>query len=964
MSNSRWISARRLSSVGALCTILACGSRSQTKPGANYEPSPLAQAAIAAAQPSGPAVPNSIWVRNPAETAQDNRPMTVSRFFARGEIAACPQAVVEGNAVETQCDVKTRWDDGSVQHSLVTFFASVPAGGRLKVDFVNQAQTDATGLAKQEMFDFAGGKWGAAIAAGANVVDDSEPVFTNAKDILAAWNGTPSDTSVRYWLRGPLVTQVIVEDKSAQTPFDFGWYTALGVVRNSVDITRTATEFTVYPDYAREIAGWTLPLQVYSNGEAMKICEVQGLKAVICPDGRGADGTKARVHRTFIDVSPDAGWRKSTEQRQKSLHPVFVLTFYRGWAGVKVEAIVENTWTQRLQNQVYNMRLMKDDPFVEAGPVEKVMQAAGTRWRRVFWSGAEPQPVSIDYNFPYLIHSRSLPSYDLARKVTEKGITDEWSQYQQAMATEDFMGGAQWLRYFPAPGGRPDIAYIPRWYLRYLYTFDPRLEEVMLGNAEAVAHIPVHYRESMTGRKFCDRSCTSPSPDALGRVLSIDARPTVNAAVNGLTEAKAADRLEYVGASGIKASVPYPQPGGAGYSGWAVDLPHQPGLAYVPYLITGDWYFLEELQFWAAYNATTSSPAADCSFCRNEDWGYTATEVRGRAWALRNLMHAAVMSPAGSAEKEYFTRKLDNFLAILEGAFDIRDGAFYEPCPAGAFNASRTTRWCWGRNVVARNAVNPLLSFDAPAGQSGAGTTLMWNHNDFAKSPPAPVLPQPGAVPVYSGSSEWMIYYNQLVTGAMLELGFKQAAEVHARTLTVRLLHILRDPAATPYLLAVYQTPMIKCTPVLDSRTNLYTCAQGGYFSSWDEIKRGFKEPLVSFPLQHITDAEHGYAIVGRAAASYLYSLSANGLSGKDAWNWLETKIDSKVMDENPMWALVPRELNNFQAAYKDRSSRRPALSAAAKEAKETRPKATRIAEANSLLPEPETKRTKRGKRK
>ncbi len=961
MPNSRWITARRLWSVGALCTILACGSRSQTPPRGPYQPSPLAQAAIAAAEAGGPVIPNSVWIRNPGQT-QDQRPVTVSRFFARGEIAACPQAVIEGTATETQCDVKTRWEDGSVQHSLVTFFASIPANGRLKVDFVNQAQPEGTGLGKQEMFDFAEGKWGAAIAAGANVEDDSEPVFVNAKDILAAWNGTPSDTSVRYWMRGPLVTQVIVEDKSAQTPFDFGWYSPLGVVRNSVDISRNTTEFTVFPDYARDIATWTAPLQVYTDGEVMKVCAVQGLKVTICPNGRGQDGTMPRDHRTYIDIAADAGWRKSTELRQKSLHPVFVLTFYRGWQGVKVEAIVENIWTQRLQNQVYNMRLMKDDPFVEASPIQKVMQAAGTRWRRNFWSGAEPGPVSIDYNLPYLVYSRSLPPYDLARRVTEKGITEEWNFYQRAMATEDFMGGAQWLRYFPAPGGRPDIAFVPRWYLRYLYTFDPRMEEVMLANAEAAAHIPAHYRESMEGRKFCDRSCTSPSPDALGRVLSIDARPTVNAAVNTLGESKKADRLEYVGGpDGTKASVNGAYQGGAGYSGWAVDTPHQPGLAYVPYLITGDWYFLEELQFWAAFNSTTSSPDPGCTYCRNEDWGYTATETRGRAWVQRNLMHAAVMSPSGSAEKEYFTRKLDHFLAILEGAFDIRNGAFYEPCPAGAFNAARTTRWCWGRNVVGRNMANPLLGFDLPASSPGIGTSLMWTHNDFPKAPPAGTLPRADAIPVYSGASEWMIYYSQVVSGAMLDLGFKQVAELHARTLTTRLLHILRDPAASPYLAAAYQTPLIKCVPALDSRSNQFTCAPAGYFASWEEIKRGFKELPTSFPIQHTLDPEHGYAIVSRSAASYLYPLNADGLSGKEAWNWIDSKIDSKVMDENPMWALVPRELNTLLAAYKERSSTRPALSAAAKQATE---KAPRVAASNSLLPEPVSKRAKRGKRK
>jgi hypothetical protein len=143
----------------------------------------------------------------------------------------------------------------------------------------------------------------------------------------------------------------------------------------------------------------------------MKVCSVQGTTVSIC--GRGLEDTKVKDHRVYVDLAVDGGWRKASELQHKSLHPIFVLTFYRGWPGVKVEAIVENVWTARLQNQVYEMRLVKDDPFVEASPFQKVFHAAGSRWRRTFWSGGAPGPVSVDYNLPYLVYSGSLPSYDI-----------------------------------------------------------------------------------------------------------------------------------------------------------------------------------------------------------------------------------------------------------------------------------------------------------------------------------------------------------------------------------------------------------------------------------------------------------------------------------------------------------------------------------------------------------------------
>ena len=94
---------------------------------------------------------------------------------------------------------------------------------------------------------------------------------------------------------------------------------------------------------------------------------------------------------------------------------------------------------------------------------------------------------------------------------------------------------------------------------------------------------------------------------------------------------------------------------------------------------------------------------------RNAELGWVPSEIRGRAWALRAIGHAALMSPSGTPEKEYYTRKLSNHAAIWEGAFDIRNGAYYEPCPAGAFNPGATTAWCWGRNVVGQGQDNPLM---------------------------------------------------------------------------------------------------------------------------------------------------------------------------------------------------------------------------------------------------------------
>lgn len=80
--------------------------------------------------------------------------------------------------------------------------------------------------------------------------------------------------------------------------------------------------------------------------------------------------------------------------------------------------------------------------------------------------------------------------------------------------------------------------------------------------------------------------------------------------------------------------------------GWQVDTSHQPALAFLPWAITGDPYYLEELQFQHAYNVIWT-PAA-----RGKRFGDAAPadpilldQVRGVAWSTRTLAQLAATVP-------------------------------------------------------------------------------------------------------------------------------------------------------------------------------------------------------------------------------------------------------------------------------------------------------------------------------
>src|SRR5690606_24571816 len=83
---------------------------------------------------------------------------------------------------------------------------------------------------------------------------------------------------------------------------------------------------------------------------------------------------------------------------------------------------------------------------------------------------------------------------------------------------------------------------------------------------------------------------------------------------------------------------------------YAHDIAHQPNLVYVPYLVTGDLYYLEELQFWAMYNSFSSNPG----YRDNVKGLLHPEQVRAQAWGLRTIAEAAYITPDIHPLKSHF----------------------------------------------------------------------------------------------------------------------------------------------------------------------------------------------------------------------------------------------------------------------------------------------------------------------
>lgn len=170
------------------------------------------------------AVSNAVTVYEASGVAQTARPLSLMMVFIRGEFPAgtFPRPRVNGAAVAAwQVDVKSRWPDNSIMTAFVSLPVNLSANGQATVDFVrdanachlgDQATCEAAAMNQSAMLGAFSGAWDAEIRGTANAITYS----ASARSMVGAgaW---------RYWLRGPVVTRVIVEDMSTALAYDFGW---------------------------------------------------------------------------------------------------------------------------------------------------------------------------------------------------------------------------------------------------------------------------------------------------------------------------------------------------------------------------------------------------------------------------------------------------------------------------------------------------------------------------------------------------------------------------------------------------------------------------------------------------------------------------------------------------------------------------------------------------------------------
>jgi hypothetical protein len=256
------------------------------------------------------------------------------------------------------------------------------------------------------------------------------------------------------------------------------------------------------------------------------------------------------------------------------------------------------------------------------------------RWhQKGWWDTANIPLIDVKLNSKYLMATKAVPNFDSRIVPAEKELANWGKGISDANNGPMKIGPI--VDYMPMAGGRGDIGPLPGFSAMYLLSMDKRARDAMMSAADGSGSWSIHYRDENTGYPI----------------------RTDNAANSRVTTHY---NLSTVGPLPIPRFVNAATP-------YEADTAHQPSLAYLPYLVTGDYYYLEELQFWAAWNPLGTDPGNSGNGQGLVRW----QQLRGQAWSLRTLGHSAYITPDADPLKGYFTKQLDNNLDFYHQAYVV-----------------------------------------------------------------------------------------------------------------------------------------------------------------------------------------------------------------------------------------------------------------------------------------------------
>lgn len=308
-------------------------------------------------------------------------------------------------------------------------------------------------------------------------------------------------------------------------------------------------------------------------------------------------------------------------------HPHLAAYFHvRAYAGepvsrVRVDVVVENGWA-RVRNPgdlTYDISIQVAGR--PTGERERVRHFHHARWHRVHWWGAAPEVV-VTHDPHDLQASLATPRYATLAPTAKAfdSLPTASPAPMDNLDLDDRLGRS---------GAAPWIGPMPRWDTLYAISGDTRAHFAVRAYADAWSAYPVHYRDEQTGRP-------------------------VNLAEDGNA---------FAGVHGAgRADFPAPVPGTSPYL-WKSS--HSPPAGFMAYAVTGDFFYLEQLQFVAIQNLLQEISVGSSRYPSTWPRVVHSRQVRAQAWTLRTLGLAAAYTPDRDPLKEFLSAAIEENLRHL-----------------------------------------------------------------------------------------------------------------------------------------------------------------------------------------------------------------------------------------------------------------------------------------------------------
>lgn len=234
-----------------------------------------------------------------------------------------------------------------------------------------------------------------------------------------------------------------------------------------------------------------------------------------------------------------------------------------------------------------------------------------------YWAGADagvlarPDPA-------YLQATELVPSYQ-ARMGADAAVVKQLVAAFQPLQAGNVIYDQDNM---PAAGYQDPIGLLPQHDVLYLVADVPSVYAAVVRNGYSAGRYGIHYRDETTQR-----------PPRFASYPNLALRSSQG----------------FAGAGGSTKGQVTPVTTGGNPPGW--EVAHSPAVGFLPYLLTGRWYFMEEVQF---ANITNYLGKGDSAILRNGSAGLVQTcpgawQTRSCAWEWRARVMALCVTPDDDA---------------------------------------------------------------------------------------------------------------------------------------------------------------------------------------------------------------------------------------------------------------------------------------------------------------------------